>query len=148
MGGATALLFYTEPALTFDIDIFVFLPDAPKTTGLIQLTPIYETLQAQGYQTEQEHIIIEGIPVQLIPAYNDLISEAILEAPLKPYEDIKVKVFTLEHLLAIMIDTNRPKDRARISDVLEQTEVDKNKLNLILQRYSLEKKWEKFVETR
>ena len=33
MGEATALLFYTEPALTFDIDVFVFLPKTKNVLG-------------------------------------------------------------------------------------------------------------------
>ncbi|OGQ22959.1 MAG: hypothetical protein A3I05_06145 [Deltaproteobacteria bacterium RIFCSPLOWO2_02_FULL_44_10] len=104
MGGATALLFYTEPALTFDIDIFVFLPGDQNTQTLINLNPLYVTLQAKGYQAEKEHVTIEGIPVQFIPVYNALVREAVKEASIKEYEGVKTKVLQVEYLLAIHSD--------------------------------------------
>ncbi|MBI2092238.1 MAG: hypothetical protein HYT75_04505 [Deltaproteobacteria bacterium] len=77
MGGATALLFYTEPALTFDVDIFVFLPSAKKTSALLDIAPLYKHLESKGYRAEKEHVMIEGIPVQFLPVYNSLIEEAV-----------------------------------------------------------------------
>ena len=149
IGGATALLFYTEPALTFDVDIFVFLPGDIGGSGLIlDLSPLYKSLGNKGYHAEKEHVMIEGIPVQFIPVYNDLVEEAVKEASTKEYEDLKVKVLTMEHLLAIMIDTNRPKDRERIGKLLEEVDFDQKILKEILQRHSLDKKWEKYIEKR
>ncbi len=50
-----------------------------------------------------------------------------------------------EHLLAIMAELNRPKDRIRISLFLEQFDVDREKLAVILARYGLAQKWKKIL---
>ena len=75
IGGATALVFWSEPVATYDLDVFVIL----SSTGgqLISLAPVYEWAASRGYPAEQEHIIVEGVPVQLIPAHDDLAEEAI-----------------------------------------------------------------------
>lgn len=146
MGGATALLFYAEPALTFDIDIFVFLPGGKGTKGFIDLSPLYKDLESKGYRAEKEHVIIEGVPVQFIPVYNSLVEEALKQASIKEYEGVRVKVLKIEYLLAIMMDTNRPKDRERIGKLLDEVNFNQKILENILDRYSLRQKWEKTIE--
>lgn len=148
MGGATALLFYAEPDLTFDVDIFVLISSDKDKNGIITLSPIYKTLEAKGYKAQKEHIIIEGIPVQFIPAYNPLVEEAVNDYSIKEYERVKVKVLKIEYLFAIMVDTNRPKDRGRILKLLDEVTYDKNLLKTILKRHSLLDKWEKLVEKK
>jgi uncharacterized protein (UPF0297 family) len=44
------------------------------------LLPIYDYLKKKGYKPFKKHIVIAGIPVQFIPAYNDLVKEAIKNA--------------------------------------------------------------------
>lgn len=146
MGGATALLFYAEPALTFDIDIFVFLPGCRAAKGLIDLGPLYKTLKSKGYLAEKEHVIIKGIPVQFIPAYNSLVEEAVREASVKEYEGVPVKVVKMEYLFAIMLDTNRPKDRERIGKLLGEVDFDQKVLEAIISRHSLGKRWRRYIE--
>src|SRR5215471_7493310 len=76
IGGAMGAIFYTEPFLTFDLDVFVVLPQ--PACGLMSLVPIYDALRALGYeQKENECVVIEGIPVQFLPAYNALVEEAL-----------------------------------------------------------------------
>ena len=145
LGGATALLFYAEPALTFDLDVFVFLPKPPGLTAVIDLAPLYRALKEKGYSAEREHVLIEGIPVQFIPAYNAVVSEAVREAIAKDYEGVKTRVLKMEHLFAIMADTNRPKDRERIKNLLGVVPFDRKLLTDILQRHSLVKRWEEIV---
>ncbi len=148
MGGATALLFYTEPALTFDVDIFVFLPPTKATSALIDIAPLYKHLGSKGYRAEKEHVMIEGIPVQFLPVYNPLIEEAVKHASLKKYEGVGIKVVELEYLMAIMIDTNRSKDRERIRKLLDEARFDHAKLDSILKCYSLNKKWKQHIEDK
>lgn len=148
IGGATALLFYSEPALTFDVDVFVFLPPAKGGSALIDIAPLYKHLKSIGYRAEKEHVMIEGIPVQFLPVYNHLLEEAVKHASKKEYEGILVKVIELEYLMAIMIDTNRPKDRERIWKLLEENLFDKEKLESILKRHSLKKKWSQYFENK
>ncbi|MBI5387077.1 MAG: hypothetical protein HZA90_20595 [Verrucomicrobia bacterium] len=70
IGGAMALLFYTEPAVTYDLDVFCLLP--ASESPLVTLSPIYEHLERRGCTAQHEHVMIEGIPVRFIPAYNAL----------------------------------------------------------------------------
>jgi hypothetical protein len=142
IGGAVAAIFYIEPLLTYDLDVFIFLPQSP--TGLITLSPIYEFAKSKGYQTSHEHIIIEGVPVQFIPAYNSLVEEAITEAKEIKYKKIKTKVLKIEHLLAIMLQTDRPKDRARITQLMDETKINMKNFLAILKRHNLMNKWHDF----
>lgn len=146
MGGATALLFYAEPALTFDVDIFVFLPDGGGLNNLVDLGPLYQVLASKGYRAQKEHVLIEGVPVQFIPVYNSLVGEAVKQAATQTYEEVPVKVMTVEHLLAIMLDTNRPKDRERVRQLIETVDFDKDRLESVLKRHALQKRWEAYLE--
>jgi len=96
IGGATAAMFYSEPILTYDLDVFIFLH--PPQGKLISLAPLYDHLKSQGYKDKGEHIVIEGVPVQLIPAYNALVAEAVEQAKEVTYKKIKTRVLRLEHL--------------------------------------------------
>jgi hypothetical protein len=77
IGGAVGAIFYIEPFLTYDLDIFVVLPQMPS--GLLTLEPIYNELKRRGYPTEAECILIEGVPVQFLPTYNPLLEEALIK---------------------------------------------------------------------
>lgn len=149
LGGATALIFYTQPVNTIDVDVFIFLPPS-KEEGL-DLDPfhhVYRALEKKGYtQRVRECIIIEGLQVQFLPDTSRLVEEAIQEAEIKCYQEVPMKVFSIEHLIAIALETNRAKDRARIASLLEDTvEIDQKKLRAILARHNLLKRWEKLLE--
>ena len=144
IGGAVAVLFYAEPVLTYDLDVFVLLA-ATESGSLVDLSPLYQRLQSRGYRPEREAILIEGIPVQFIPAYNPLVEEAVREASEVPYGDLRTRVLSLEHLLAIMLQTGRAKDRERLASTLEQMRPDQSKLQSILIRHGLVGMWENFV---
>jgi hypothetical protein len=93
---------------------------------------------------EEEHIIIEGIPVQFIPAYNELVEEAVDEAIEVKYERVKTRIVRAEHLLVIMLQTYRSKDRERMLLLLDEAQVDMACLENILDRHGLQKKWRAF----
>jgi predicted nucleotidyltransferase len=140
IGGAIAALYYVEPLLTYDLDIFFI----PVEESLDVLSPIYNHLKKIGYKTHKEHMIIEGVPVQFIPVYNELIKEAVENSVETKYGRIKTKVIGVEYLIAIMIQTFRPKDRERIVKIVEETEIDLKVLEKILKKYSLDEKFIKF----
>ena len=142
IGGGIAVLYYAEPILTYDLDVFCLLPK--EQDNLITLSPIYEHLSGKGYRTEGEHIIIEEIPVQFIPAYNDLVEEAIDNVVEIKYQGIKSGIVGLEYLLSIMLQTYRPKDRERILMLIDETQIDMVKLKNILKRHKLLEKWREF----
>ena len=139
IGGAMAATFYTEPVLTFDLDVFVLLQSS--ATGLVSLAPIYDALRTRGYKEEQECILIEGVPVQFLPAYNALIEEALAQAREIDYEGVPARVVRAEHLIAICLQTGRAKDRARVAMLREQAHLDHELLADILKRHQLEEAW-------
>jgi len=145
IGGAMAATFYTEPFLTFDLDVFVVMPQT--TGGLLTLAPLYDALRARGYsEQEDECIMIEGVPVQFLPTYNALLEEALNDAQEIMYEDVPARVLRSEHLLAICLQTGRSKDRERVRILREQAKLDQNFLADVLRRYQLEDKWKLWME--
>ena len=142
IGGGIAVLYYAEPVLTYDLDVFCLLPTEKE--GLITLSPIYEYLRKKGYSVHGEHVAIEGIPVQFIPAYNALVEEAVNEAVEVKYKRVKTRILRAEHLLAIMLQTYRSKDRERTLLLLDEAQVDMAYLENILERHGLQKKWRAF----
>jgi len=143
IGGGIATIFYVEPILTYDLDI-LFISVREKE-GLITLSPIYNYFKKRGYHTKKEHIIIEGIPVQFIPAYNELVKEAVENSVETKYKKTKTKIFKPEYLIAIMLQTFRPKDRERIIKLLDEAKIDMKYLMKILHRYGLSEKFERFM---
>jgi len=139
IGGAMGATFYVEPVLTFDLDVFVVLPQTRG--GLLTLEPLYEALRARGYREEDECMNIEGVPVQFLPAYNALVEEALSEAGETRYEATPTRVVRPEHLLAIALQTGRDKDRERVRLLREQARLDHNYLKGVLTRHKLDDKW-------
>lgn len=139
IGGAMGATFYTEPFLTFDLDIFVLLPQT--SGGLLTLSPLYEALRAMSYTEEGECVNIEGVPVQFLPAYNALLVEALEAARETYYETTSTRVLRAEHLLAIALQTGRNKDRDRVRLLREQAALDSHYLTELLTRHNLEAKW-------
>jgi hypothetical protein len=140
IGGGIAVLYYIEPLLTYDLDIFFI----PTEESLDVLSPIYKQMREKGYKTQMEYIIIEGVPVQFIPVYNELIRESVLNAAGVRYGRLKTKVLGLEYLVAIMIQTFRPVDRERLSRIFEEADVDLRLLTKILKRYKLFDRYQEF----
>lgn len=143
IGGAMGATFYIEPLLTFDLDIFVLLPEAKG--GLLTLTPLYEALRAKGYTEEGECVVIEGVPVQFLPTYNPLLEEALREARDMSYQATSTRVLRVEHLLAICLQTGRAKDRERVRILREQATLDDEYLTALLRRHQLEGRWKEWT---
>jgi len=143
IGGAMAATFYTEPVLTFDLDIFVLLPVSPG--GLLTLSPLYEALRLRGFEEEGEFVNIEGVPVQFLPVFNDLLTEALEEARDVLYEKTATRVLRAEHLAAIAVQTGRQKDRDRLRMLAEQANMSQEYLRDILVRHRLEERWREWV---
>jgi hypothetical protein len=143
IAGAMGATFYVEPLLTFDLDVVVLLPETEG--GLLTLTPLYKALRAQGHEEEGECVVIEGIPVQFLPAYNLLLQEALLEARQMSYQSTSTRVLRVEHLTAICVQTGRAKDRERVRLLLAQATMDHAYLADILRRHNLEGTWKEWT---
>ncbi len=142
IGGGIAATYYIEPVLTYDLDIFFI----PAKEGLDVLAPIYEYAKERGFSTQAESILIEGFPVQFIPAYNDLVREAVENASTLKYRDVEAKVVTAEYLAAIALQTGRAKDRERVIRLLDEAVIDRTVLGRILESFGLADKFKKLEQ--
>jgi hypothetical protein len=146
IGGGAAITFHMEPFPTRDLDIFVFLKedDRPPARNLVLMTPIYKYLADCGYATDDVWAYIRGVRVQFLPVYNALTEEAIDMAIDTTCGMVPARVFKVEHILAVMIQTARGKDKERIERVFNEADVDETLLEDILVRHGLLEKWEDF----
>ncbi len=133
LGGALAAIYYVEPFTTYDADIFFIPADRSLTAGV---PAIYAHLQSRGWQVEREHLMVRGFPVQFLPAQG-LTEEAVREAECFDYEGVPAKIFRAEHIIAIAASVGRQKDKARIEQLFQQADLDKTRLESILQRHKL-----------
>ena len=144
LGGGIAATFYMEPVLTYDLDVFVLVPESDNP--LISLSPLYEWLQLKGIAAQGEHVIVSGLPVQFIPAYNKLVEESVQEAIALPFAKTSVRVVRPEHLAAIMLQTGRPKDLARLALFVENVNLDITRLSDLLRDHDLSEKWQSLAK--
>jgi hypothetical protein len=136
IGGAMALVFWSEPIATFDLDVFVLLPSKGR---LVSLEPIYEWARRNRYPEEAEHILIAGVPVQIIPAHDALAEEAVASAADLDYEGLSVRVIRPEYLIALYLEpgARTHKRLERVAALLEEGSVDRELMDRVLARYNL-----------
>lgn len=136
LGGAIAIIFWSEPVATFDLDVFVL---QEQTGPLVSLSTIYAWAAKRGYEEQAEHIVIAGVPVQIIPAHNELASEAVAEAVEMDYDGVPVRVIRPEYLVALYLEGSaRTRKRLeRVEGLLEAGSVDESKLKSLLERFKL-----------
>ena len=140
IGGAMAAVFHVEPISTFDLDIFIAF--APEPSGLLSLAPLYEALARKGYHPSGPYVEIDGVPVQFLPAYNSLVEEALADALDVSYGATPTRVLRAEHLIAIALQTGRPKDRIRVQMLAAKEDLDFALLEGILTRHGLKGIWD------
>jgi hypothetical protein len=149
IGGAVAALNYIEPTVTEDLDILISFEDQAASL-LVTLGPIVDYLAAAGYsQWEKEGLIVEGWPVQFLPAADALDQEALEQA--EELEDefgsgkvVPTRILTPEHIVATALRTGRTKDFLRIDAFLTQGVVNLASLKSVLMRHGLAGKWNAF----
>lgn len=141
IGGGIAALFYIEPFLTYDLDVFIIPKQQTSSQGLILLAEVFAYLKLKGYIWKGEHIFIEGVPVQFIPT-DALEQEAVESAQEIEYEGVKSKVISPEYLIVILLRAGRNKDIEKIKRLIEQAKLNRTKLDLLLKKYKLQDKFE------
>ncbi len=144
IGGAIAVIFYTETINTKDVDVFVATQPIRSKSGIVHLGSIYEHLKKAGYKMEGQYFIIAGIPVDFIAAYDDLTLEALDNSIDRLYDKIKVKVFRPEYLIAVALQTGRPQDLRKIDLLTTETKLNEKLLKDILKRHGLIEKWRRY----
>lgn len=137
VAGAMALVFWTEPVPTYDLDVLVFLPE--QETALVSLGGLYEWAAARGYPAVAEHVIIEGVPVQFLPAHDELADEAIETAAMLDYEGVPVRVVRPEYLVALYLEPSArtAKRRERAAALLEAPGTNRDLVERLIQRFGL-----------
>jgi hypothetical protein len=137
IAGALALLFWAEPVATYDLDVLVFLPEMGGP--IISLEPIYRWAERHGYASEKEHLLIEGLPVQFVPAHNALADEAILTAAELDYADIPIRVVRPEYLVALYLEGSAAtlKRRERAAALRESGKIDETLLRELARRFKI-----------
>lgn len=136
VGGATAVLFYAEPTRTYDLDVFVAIA-ADGGDALLPLSPVYEWAQARGIALQAEHLMIEGVPVQILPAWNALVETAISTARVHDYGGVPVQVVDPEHLAALALQAGGARRRERAWQLLQSGAVDRNRLQALLKIHAI-----------
>jgi len=144
IGGAIAASFYVEAVATEDLDVFAFI--TPQPSGLVLLTPLYDRIQLLGGRVHNEHIIIGGWPVQILPAFNPLIEAAVLDATMQNFESIQVPVISADYLAAIALQLGRAKDYQRVDALIAAGACSTQALNALIATYNLQDRWESYVQ--
>lgn len=142
VGGGIASIFYTEPVFTYDLDVFVLIKTDPRAK-IVSLSSVYEYLKEKGCPWEGEHIVVEGMPVQLIPAGSELEHCSVRDAKEISYGGVKTRIPLPEYLIAIALKTGRAKDYEKVGRLLKQAKIDEDKLEKILKEHGL---WEGFLK--
>lgn len=152
IAGAVAALNYIQPTLTEDLDILVSVDGFEEhRSGLILLTPIEAALAKLGYAERSDvGILIEGWPVQFLPAASALDEEALSQAvevefPSGEGPTVEARILRAEHVVATALKLGRLKDLARVEAFLEQGAVDLAKLKAVLERHDLMPAWRIFL---
>jgi len=137
IAGGMAIVFWTEPTPTFDMDVLVELP-APAG-ALVSLDRIYRWAESRGYPSHDEQSPVEGLPTQFLPVPNALAMEAISAARDVQYEDVTVRVVAPEYLIALCLQpsakTARRRERAAL--LMEVPGLNRALVDDILDRHGL-----------
>ncbi|HVT59554.1 MAG TPA: hypothetical protein VHR45_14270 [Thermoanaerobaculia bacterium] len=137
VAGAMALVFWTEPIPTYDLDVLVFLPEQERP--ITSLEGIYSWAAAHGYPVESEHVLVEGVPVQFLPSHNELADEAIETAQTLDYEGVPVRVVRPEYLIALYLEpaARTMKRRERAAALAEAPATNQQALRALLERFKV-----------
>jgi len=107
----------------------------------VSLDPIYRWAEANGYPVSEEHLVIEGVPTQIVPSPGPLADEAIRSAGTLDYEGVSVRVVRPEYLIALYLapGAGTSKGRERAAALLELPDLNRALLDEILSRHGIEK---------
>jgi len=135
--GAIAQMFWDEAVPTFDLDVLVLLGAVDHI--LAPLGPIYRWAAERGYSVEAEHISINGVPVQFVPAPDSLAEEAVNTAVVRELEGVPMRVVRPEYLIALWLQppANSYRRKERAAKLRESVQLDESLLADLMARYNL-----------
>jgi len=142
IAGGMGQFYYIEPSVTYDLDLIIHIPGEEST--LNPLSKIYEWADKNNYKPLKEHIIIEGIPVQFLLEYNDLVTAALNNRSKIKLFDEETYILKPEYLMAIMLQTGRSTDKERLTKFLTEADYNKDIFLAILNKFDLLNTFNKF----
>ncbi len=143
-GGTAALFYDTETLRTYDIDVFVSIP---QTGFLLDLSAIYTWARGRSYGVDAEHLLIHKVPVQILVAGEGLEIEALETANLLDYDGVPVPVVKPEFLVLIYAKVGGRNRIRRALDLLD-LELNEKLLSELVERYQLQTAWQKLQKER
>ena len=135
IGGAMAMVFWAEPTVTFDLDVFVLLP--ATVSPIISLEPLYAAVRGRGFEVAAEHVMIHGMPVQFLVSPNDLSDEAIETAVAQELDGVPFRVMRPEHLCALWLQAGGAKRRERVEVLRQSGALDETALQALLRKHGV-----------
>lgn len=141
--GAVAQMRYTEAVATLDAHILVTVPDPAR---LDVLTPIYDFCRQRGYLPEGEAIRVGAWPVQFIPAFDALTTDALEHAEIGDFEGVPLRVIRADYLAVIALGVGRMKDLMRVAALLECGAVTADAIATLSDKHNLQPAWKRFKE--
>ncbi|MGQ9705764.1 MAG: hypothetical protein ACUVWP_02005 [bacterium] len=82
-------------------------------------------VEERGYKWDADHIIIYDLSVQFLFVNPSLIREAVENAKIIEYKGTTTYIINKEYLMAILLRTYRPKDRKRLTLLMESKKYKK-----------------------
>jgi len=128
IAGGYAAIYYDIPYATYDLDVIVVLQNEDDYSRL------WAYFRDKGARIEHLYIFVDDMPVQFLPNYiSPLYNQAIEEAIIVEFDDVRSKYVSLEYLIALFLTAFREKDKIRIDSLLKNA--NKNKLETIIKRF-------------
>lgn len=146
LSGATAAIYYSEPATVLEIEVLVILPFDPNGESA-SLTALQEYLVGQGCNASNASdrcFVIGGWPVRFVVARNNLEREAVAASLPVPINGLRAFVVMAEHLIAIALSETRSSDRVWMLRLTERDAIDELVLKSIVTSHGLLERWAEF----
>lgn len=141
--GAIAQMRYTAAVATLDADVLVAVPSPDR---LDLRAPIYQYCRDRGLEPEGETIRVGAWPVQFVPTFSPLTTEAMETADVADFEGVPLRVVRADYLAVIALSTGRGKDYARLLSLLESGHVTRDRIAQLAVRFGLGSGWARFEE--
>ena len=129
--GGYAVNYYVEPTFTSDIDTLVLVASDAD------YTKIFAYFTQRGYKLVNLYVVIDDTQVQFFPStISPLYESAVINAKTVKFKDTTTRIITAEDLVALLLVSYRPKDKIRITQLLNV--VNEDSLWKIVRQYDSE----------
>lgn len=142
IGYEIAAIYYTEPFHIKGLEVKVFFIPPEGVNPQKVSSEIRAWLSSKGYKRTKD------MPLHLICATDELTREAIKKGVRIKYKHTVTRIFRPEYIIAMMMRTYSTIDQITIDKLLRQTKVNKQRLNVVLNKFELLDKFRQYQELR